>query len=223
MRLLGFWALGWDSKWTMTSTESTPRGTDDEQKSPRQVRHALRRSLPFLVGVGVLALALNVAFSFIHPEQLVALVGVENVYGAVFLVGVIGGLSSATGPVLVLTIATFAAGGANPLLLGVAAGAGLFISDSLFFLAFSLGRRALSPALQSRADALRSWIASHPPSLVVVITFAYLALTPLPNDIVTSSFGFAGYRYRWIAPILFISALVYAIGIAYGSALLWGA
>lgn len=207
----------------MTSTESALPGADTAQKSPRRVRHALRRALPFLLGVGVLALVLNVAFSFIHPEQLVSWVGVENIYAVVFLVAAIGGLSSATGPVLVITLATFAAGGANPLLLGTVAGIGLFISDSLFFLAFSLGRRVLSPALESRADALRTWIGSHPPSLVVIVTFAYLALTPLPNDIVTSSFGLAGYRYRWIAPILFTAALTYAIGTAYGSALLWGA
>lgn len=208
---------------TMTSSEPALPGPDTEQKSPYQVRRALRRALPFLLGVGILALALNVAFSFVHPEQLVYWVGVENIYAVVFLVAAIGGLSSATGPVLVITIATFAAGGANPLFLGIAAGIGLFISDSLFFLAFSLGRRALPFALQSRADALRTWIGSHPPSLVVIVTFVYLALTPLPNDVVTSSFGLAGYRYRWIAPILFAASLTYAISTAYGSALLWGA
>src|SRR5262245_39905659 len=87
----------------------------------------------FLVFVLLLTLALVIFF--ITPEQIVAYIGVKNTYLVAFLLAVFGGLSAITGVSFFLSVAAFASGGANPFLLALVGGLGIFISDSIFYLA----------------------------------------------------------------------------------------
>lgn len=183
---------------------------------------AARSVLPLVLGLVVLVVLLNLAFSRVNPSLLVDAVGVQNTYAVVFAIAAVGGLSSATGPVLLTTLAAFAAGGAHPFLLGIAAGVGLFISDSLFYLAFSFGRRAVPERRQERIRAFQAWVAGQPYWRIALATYAYLALTPLPNDVVTAALGLSGYPYRAMAPVLLAAALTLALVTAHVGAFAWG-
>ena len=66
------------------------------------------------------------------PSATVDYLGAENTYLIIFLLAISGGLSSLTAGPFYATLGTFAAGGADPILLGVVAGASITVGDSLF-------------------------------------------------------------------------------------------
>jgi len=175
------------------------------------------RSNGYLILLAILSfiLCINLLFYVADVRQTVADIGVDNTYIIVFLLAVIGGLSSITGPPLFATIVTFAAGGSDPLVLGVAGGAGLFISDSIFYHLFLVGRKSLPDRWESAAAKLRKRIDRLPSWAVLPGSYVYIGLTPLPNDLLMFALGISGYPYRKIAPILLAADLTLATTTAY--------
>ncbi len=99
---------------------------------------------------------LAVLLYFVSPETIVAWIGVENTYLTVFLIAALGGLSSVTSGVLYASLATFAAAGALPWLLGLLGGVGIAIGDSLIFLLLRYGYRAVSEQWRERVARWRT-------------------------------------------------------------------
>ncbi len=141
---------------------------------------------------------------------LVERIGVRNGYLLVFLIASAGGLSTFTSVALYTTVATLAAGGLNPLLLGAFAGTGLTIGDSLFFLIGLEGRRASSGALEARLQRMAAWFGRRPEWALRLAIFVYAGLTPLPNDLMVMTIAASGIRYRLILPSLLAGNLVLA-------------
>ena len=80
----------------------------------------------------------------------------------VFLIAALGGLNSVTGGVLYTSIATFAAGGASPWLLGLVAGVGITIGDIIMFTLLRTGVKSLN----ERAQPYRIGSIGYVPSLI---------------------------------------------------------
>lgn len=168
-----------------------------------------------LVLIVLFLIGLNVLFYYKSPHEIVAYVGIENSYLLVFTIAAIGGLSTLTGTVLYTAIATFAAGGSTPWLLGIAGGIGIFISDSIFFYLAKIGHKSLPRSWERWVCPIRNFIQKYPTWQVLIFVFAYLSFLPLPNDLLMIALVLGGYRYRTIAPIVFIGSLNIALVTAY--------
>lgn len=160
-----------------------------------------------------------VIFSFVlfyfGPNTIVESIGVENSYGVMFLMSVFGGVSTFTSVSYLATLATFAAGGLNPLLLGFVAGTGLLISDSFFFYLGKEGRQILSGKPREWADKFEVWLRSKPDWMVPIVTFVYTGLTPLPNDVLTVGLAFAEIKYRRIVLALWLGNMTLTTLVAF--------
>lgn len=158
-------------------------------------------------------------FLYIEPDELVGWIGVKNTYLVAFLIAAAGGISMFTSATFFTVIATFAAGGANTILLGIAGGLGIFISDSIFFYLAAIGREALSEKWQSRVEAIAKRAEAYPLWLILLCVYLYLGFSPLPNDILMIALVAAGFRYRTVAPVILAGSITIATMVAYISKL----
>jgi len=154
-----------------------------------QRHYALILILAFLV-------TLNGIFYYVGPGQIVDVVGVDNTYLYVFLLAAIGGLSTLSGTVLYSSLITFAAGGVSPLLLGFAAGVGLFISDSIFFFLAKRGTKSVPASWQPWLTKWNNLVTRYPRWAVILFIFFLLGFTPMPNDVLMIILALTGFTYR---------------------------
>ncbi len=152
--------------------------------------------------------------SKISPNEIVEYLGVSNGYLIAFIVAFIGGLSTFINFPYQLIIFTLGAGGLNPILVGVCAGAGVFLGDTIsYFIGFH-GRRILPGRLQKLFHRFASWCLSAPVGLVPVVLFLYGALIPLPNDLIVISMGLARYAYWKVMVPLTLGNITFNTAIA---------
>ena len=168
-----------------------------------------------IIPVVLVLAAINLLFLYSSPQELVELIGVENSYLVIFLIAAFGGLSSFTSGVLYGSLATFAAGGSIPWLLGISAGVGIAIGDSLLYFLFRYGLTGLGPKWQERIERYRTRVDQIRRRWQALGLYGLLGFTPIPNDLVMFALAVLGFRYRFIAPILLVSGITIATLTAY--------
>ncbi|QSH39376.1 hypothetical protein JXR01_03710 [Candidatus Kaiserbacteria bacterium] len=161
-----------------------------------------------LLGLFVFA---NILFYFASPQDIVSYIGTENSYLVAFLFAATGGLSAITGSALYGLLATFAAGGANPWLLGLTGGLGIFISDSIFFYLARKGRDIIPPQWSVWVLRIENVVQQCPKWLVLVLMYLYISFLPFPNDVLMIALVLGGYTYRTIVPVLFVGSITIAL------------
>lgn len=173
---------------------------------------------PWLALLGLLGfiLAVNAFFLAVSPQSIVESLGVENSYLLVFLLASFGGLNAFSSPIVYTSIATFAAGGANPWLLGLAGGLGIAIGDMLLFYLFTAGRVTAERMLHTDLERLAAWRERTPHWLQVLALYGILGFTPVPNDLVMAAVVVMRFRARTIGPLLIASGITLATLTALG-------
>jgi len=174
--------------------------------------HKIPKSALILFAV---LIAVNGIFFYYSPDEIVKLLGVDNSYLIVFLIASFGGLSSFTSVILYSAIATFAAGGTVPWLLGITAGIGIGIGDSIIFSLLTYGYSSMGKWNEKKVEKYRLKIARFPVWAQYIMLYILLGFTPIPNDIVLVLLVLLGYKKRVMIPILFISGITIAILTAY--------
>lgn len=159
----------------------------------------MNRKVGYII-VLLLVLSWSVALYLVSPDRIVAKLGAHTL-PAVFVAGVLGGTSIVFPFPYYLVVATAAAGGANPFLVGLCAGLGVIVGDTTSYLVGHAGRVVL-PARASRPIAfVRRWVADIHTVKFYAFLFVYGAAMPLPNDVVMIPLGAAGVPYwRVILP-----------------------
>lgn len=159
-------------------------------------------------------LAWSALLFFVGPRAIVEYIGVENGYLVAFLVAAFGGLSSVSSASFYATLVTLAAGGLDPVMLGVIAGTGVTIGDCLFFYLGHTGGDLLTGRMKRFFERLSAWLQKGPGWVVPVIVFIYAGFTPLPNDILTISLAMAKIRWQRIILPLWAGNIILVILIA---------
>lgn len=173
------------------------------------------RKTYLVIGSIILFLAAwSILLLHISPLEIVEMIGTNNSLIVAFLVSCFGGLSSFTSASYYAMLTTFSSGGVTPILLGVSAGIGLTISDSLIYYLGTRGHEILSGNLREKADTLSDWINNQHEHIVQIFAYIYTGLTPLPNDLLTGSLGLAEYSYRRLLPALLLGNITLSILIA---------
>jgi len=170
--------------------------------------HHLKKYKTLYTSLVILAVFSALLYQY-PPDNVVATIGVENSYLAVFLIAALGGLSSLTSGVFYAAVATFSSGGAIPWLLGIVGGIGIALGDSLIFGLFYYGAKDVdvSDQWQQRIDKTRSAIEHYPSWATYILLFLILGVSPVPNDIVMLALVALGFSYIKIAPILFLAGI----------------
>jgi membrane protein YqaA with SNARE-associated domain len=151
--------------------------------------HYALRFLPvfFVIGFSVL-------FYYPSPEYIIGFVGAENAYVLIFILALIGGLTTFSGVPYHIILIGLAAGGLDPYLLGFVTAIGVMLGDSTSYYIGYQGRALISPPLLERIERWTSIKAKHP-HLFPFIFFCYGALLPLSNDIITIPMGILRYSF----------------------------
>ena len=171
-------------------------------------KHAL------FIALIILLICWTVFLLFIDPAEIVSFIGLENTYLAAFLIAAFGGLSTITGTSFFIAIATFAAGGASPFLLGIFGGLGIFISDTIFFMVARRGVEEFSGSSGRISQFILKHIEKLPPSALYLFIYLYLGFSPLPNDILMIALAFTGMSYKRLALVLLAGDITIATMIA---------
>lgn len=154
----------------------------------------------YIIAIAVLFIAIwAITLIFISPDEIINEIGVQNAYIIIFLLAVIGGLSTLTGTSFFVTLATFANGGADPLLLGLIGGLGIFISDSVFFFLANQGVKVFDKKENSFRSKILKSIEKVPHWLMGIFVFVYVGFSPLPNDILMIGLALGKVKYRKVA------------------------
>lgn len=156
---------------------------------------------------------------FLSPDEVVEMIGIRNGYLVAFISAFLGGLSVFTSVPYALVVITLAAGGLNPVILGLSAGLGLVTGDVTSYFIGYHGRRVFSRRVQRALDYFRAWLLKRKRQwMVPLFIFLYGALIPLSNDIVVISFGFARYPFWMIMIPLGLGSIIFNTWVAFAGA-----
>jgi membrane protein YqaA with SNARE-associated domain len=172
-----------------------------------------KRAVTILLIIGFVV-GWSLLLTHIPPTEIVGRLGAQNSLLVAFLVSAFGGVSTVTSVNFYTVVLTLAAGGTSPVALGIVAGTGITIGDSLFYYLGTQSHDLLSGRVRRWADSLHEWINDQHESLVQVIAYIYTGLTPLPNDVLTVGLGLAEYSYRRLLPALLLGNITLTILVA---------
>lgn len=174
-----------------------------------------------LAGILLFIISWFIFVFLVGPQTIVDFLGVQNTYLTIFLISAIGGFSSFTAVSVYSLLVTFVGGGASPLFIALAAGFGVTIGDSLFYLFGSKSRDALNQKTKQKVDRLKKFIKNKNSFLTPVLIFIYAGFTPFPNDIMTVSVALTGYSYKKAITPLFLGNLTNLILVSYAAFYGW--
>lgn len=144
-----------------------------------------------------LLVVLVIIFVFVlNPNELVERIGVSNSYLVMFFVSLFGGFSAGGSVSFIATLIAFTTGGLNPLYLGLIAGVALAIGDLFMFYAASRGRELIPERYEDRIDRLADFLHGKNNFVIEVFIFLYMALAPLPNDLLLVSLAAVKFPQR---------------------------
>lgn len=182
--------------------------------------------LEAVVLLSVFALWIILIYNF-SPTEVVAFVGVENGYFLAMVLALIGGTSIVFPFPYHIVIFTLAAGGLNPLFLGIFAGTGVFIGDSTSYLVGYTGREIITGKFQRLFGRLYDWTIQKPKWVLPIFLYVYSSVIPIPNDFIIVPLGFARYPYLkvvtplWLGSITFNTILAFAGFYGFSQVLQW--
>lgn len=155
-----------------------------------------------------------VTFSLIPSSTIIYVVGAENAYLLMFCLGLVGGLTTFVSIPYHLVLMSLAAGGLNPILLGLATSLGVMGGDSTMYLLSRSLQGVVSPRLRATIQHVSAYFTKRP-NLITPGLFLYGAISPLSNDFVVATMSFGGYSYlRTIIPLT-LGNCVFNIGVSY--------
>lgn len=184
------------------------------------MQRAWKVYLPRLVFV-CFFIGFSLTFYYASPEQVIAFLGAENGYVIMFLLAMIGGLTTFSGVPYHLVLLTLAAGGLHPLLLGLCAAVGVMLGDTTSYFIGYEGREIIPDKIKNALQRLFAFGARYPRTLPVFF-FLFGALTPLSNDFIVISAGLAKYPFKKVMIPLALGNIVFNVGVAYAGYYAYG-
>lgn len=169
--------------------------------------------------IALFLVAWVVLYLLVPAEEIVRWLGVENAYLVVLLLSVVGALGSITTVSSYPAIVTFAAGGMHPFVLGLVSGIGLTIGDAIFYYFFGELKVLLRGRTKEWAVSVGEWLESRPGWVIPAVTYVWVGMLPIANNILTGALAITGYRFRKILVPLFLGNVTFPAAVAYLSAM----
>ena len=179
----------------------------------------MKKSSKYIVDIIIIsAILLWTAFLiYFSPEIFIEIIGARNGYILVFITTLLGGITTINVLSVYPPLIMLASGGLNPFVLGIIAGIGLTIANSLFFYVGHKGRRYTESKGKFRkyCNSAKGWFNRRKTWQIYLIILAYVGFSPLPNNVLTASGGFIDFSFRKIAPPLLIGNIIFMSILAY--------
>src|SRR3989338_4128410 len=157
----------------------------------------IRQVLKFIVALLILVAVISF-LSYIGPEKLVDLLGLENVYLTVFVLGIIGGVSAFSAAGFYATLFSFVLGGAYPFILALFSAPGVLIGDFVFWYLGVRGREFLNGEYNSYLLKFSSWLGRKPKWFTPIVVYVYTWFSPFPGDFLMLTLAVLNYKFRQI-------------------------
>lgn len=161
----------------------------------------------------ILLVGFSLFFYYISPEGVIGMIGVENAYILMFILSLLGGLSTFSGVPYHVVLIALAVGGVNPFILGIVTAVGVMIGDSTSYYIGYQGRTLMSQRIQNVLEKL-SYIKQKYPRLLPVIFLLYGSLLPFSNDVIVIPMGFLRYPFWRVIIPLGVGNIIFNIGLA---------
>jgi len=164
----------------------------------------------FVILVAFLA-ALIASLFFFSPEEIIREVGVTNAYILLFVISFFGGFSAGGSVSFLAVLATLAAGGLNPWLLGITAGIALAIGDIIMFFIGLKGRELITGKWKERINRFSKFVDKKAHKFIPFIVYLYMGFTPFPNDLIILSLAAINYPKKKVYLPIILGDLTFAI------------
>lgn len=141
------------------------------------------------------------------------MIGVENAYILMFILSLLGGLSTFSGVPYHVVLIALAVGGVNPFLLGAVTAVGVMLGDSTSYYLGYQGRALMSERIQQVLEKLE-YIKEKYPRLLPVVFLLYGSFLPFSNDVIVIPMGFLRYPFWKVIIPLGVGNIIFNIGLA---------
>jgi len=162
----------------------------------------------------LLFLTVSITVAQIPAETIVDTIGSNNAVLLMFVLGLVGGITTFSGIPYHFVLMSLAAGGVTPWLLGIVTALGVMCGDSVMFGVSKQAGHLVSGRVATWLSTVAEALGAHPkllaPALVV-----YGSISPFSNDFIVASLSLMGYRYRQIIVPLTMGNMLYNIALAY--------
>lgn len=156
----------------------------------------------------------SIFFYYSSPEGIINFIGVENAYVLMFVLALLGGLTTFSGIPYHVILIMLASGGLNPLFLGISASSGVIAGDATSYFIGYNGRQIVPQKIQKNLQWFCAFCLARP-KLLPVAFFLYGSLVPFSNDFIVISMGLARYPFWRVMIPLGLGNLVFNTSLAY--------
>lgn len=162
----------------------------------------------------IVFIAVSTAISYVPSATLINYIGSDNAFTLMFVLGLFGGLTTFTGIPYQLVLMSLAAGGINPIGLGLSTAIGVMCGDSTMFYISKKVKKNLSQKTLKKIGSWSKSLDKHP-YLITPSLIAYGIISPFSNDFVVASLSIMGYSFRRIILPLAVGNIIFNVAIAY--------
>jgi membrane protein YqaA with SNARE-associated domain len=168
--------------------------------------------------IRILLLLFFISFSFLFyyysPEKIINFIGVENAYILMFILALVGGMTTFSGVPYHVILIMLASGGLNPFYIGLSSSFGVMLGDTTSYYVGYSGGHIVPKKIQNNLQKFCSYCLSHPRILPIAFLL-YGSLVPLSNDFIVISMGLARFPFWRVMIPLGIGNLIFNISLAY--------
>jgi membrane protein YqaA with SNARE-associated domain len=144
----------------------------------------------------------SIVLYYYSPKELVNFVGINNIYAFIFLIAVIGGVSTFTSTTFYTALITIALGGVNTIFVALLASVGLTLGDMLFYYLGSQSKQCIKKRYENKINNFVSYMEKTGDTIIMFLIFLY-SLTPLPSDILAIALAIVEFPFKkMIIPLL---------------------
>jgi membrane protein YqaA with SNARE-associated domain len=168
--------------------------------------------MPIFVLIALFIVLWSIFFSFYTPEQIVTMLGVQNVYIFVFLLSIIVGVSVFTTTLFYTSLVAISFGGVSLVWVSLLASIGLLSGDLVVYYFSKTGSQCVPEKYGGIIVRLIEWTKKYSDNKIILVIFFY-SLTPLPSDAISIFLGVTSFPIRkMVIPLVlgkFILILVF--------------
>ncbi|NPE29096.1 hypothetical protein HNV12_14250 [Methanococcoides sp. SA1] len=165
--------------------------------------HHVGKRNTLILGLIVLFIVSWSILLFYHPPgEIVERLGVRNVYIFVFLLAMIGGVSTLTSTTFYTALIAISLGGVNSIGIALVASLGLTFGDLVFYYLGTKSKQCIKGKYAGTIFRLTKWMEQIDDRITMLLIFFY-SLTPLPSDVIAIALAIAGFPFRkMIVPLI---------------------
>lgn len=164
-----------------------------------------RRGFVTFLLLSFFIIASCIALFFIDTEEIVRMLGINNVYALALIVAFISSFTGASFVYITVLIA-LVSGGVHPVYIAIPAGIGLMLGDMLLYYTVRKGRDLVNEDWEYKIESLANRIRNRKHFTIVfpIVAYFYSGFSPFPNNLLIVLL--AAMRYSPVKAIIILLA-----------------